>query len=350
MNEYTFPDIKALRDSLLEQANNSKDPASILKDPRYKELFSSIASRPDDERAEFGRQMNALRQELVKAVESSTDQEQAEPIDVTSPMAVNSTKSDYSLMTASSGSIHPVNSELDYILDIFSRMGFEAVESKEIDDDFHMFGSLNFPEDHPARDDFDTLQLKQTDPDNRPLVAAAHTSTMQTRVISENLDKLAAGHNLSYVIPGRVFRNEDLDARHEQTFNQIEGVYVGRDVTVSQLMSTLHAFINSYFNTSVEIKVQPFYFPFTEPSFEFAAACPYCNKTGCSVCSNSGWIELLGCGLIHPNVLSLAGADPEVYSGFAWGIGFMRLTMIKYQIEDIRHLLSGKLEFLRQFQ
>jgi phenylalanyl-tRNA synthetase alpha chain len=212
-----------------------------------------------------------------------------------------------------------------------------------------MFGSLNFPEGHPARDDFDTLVTKQLDKDGRPFVAPAHTSTMQIRVLKEDKDLLAKGQPIAYVIPGRVFRNDDIDARHEHTFYQLEGVYVSQGVTVANLMSTLRSFMSEYFDKEVELKTQPFYFPFTEPSFEFAISCPFCNKAGCSVCSHSGWIELLGCGMIHPNVLSEADIDSNKYTGFAWGIGFMRLAMIKHGIEDIRHFQSGKLDFLRQF-
>jgi phenylalanyl-tRNA synthetase alpha chain len=151
------------------------------------------------------------------------------------------------------------------------------------------------------------------------------------------------------VIPGRVFRNEDLDARHEHTFYQLEGVYVGKGTHAGNLIATLKTFLQEYYAKELEVKTQPFYFPFTEPSFEFALSCPFCDKKGCNVCSQSGWIELLGCGMIHPNVLRHAGIDPEVYTGFAWGGGIERLVMMKYGIEDVRHFESGKLDFLRQF-
>jgi phenylalanyl-tRNA synthetase alpha chain len=235
------------------------------------------------------------------------------------------------------------------VLDIFYRMGFEAVESREIDDDYHMFETLNFPEDHPARDDYDTFMTEQTDKNGKPLIAPAHTSTMQNRVMAARKDKLEKGEPIAVVIPGRVFRNEDLDARHEHTFYQLEGVYVGKDVHAGMLIATLKTFLQEYYGKELEVKTQPFYFPFTEPSFEFALSCPFCDKKGCSVCSQSGWIELLGCGMIHPNVLRQAGIDPEVYTGFAWGGGIERLVMMKYGIEDVRHFESGKLDFLRQF-
>jgi phenylalanyl-tRNA synthetase alpha chain len=151
------------------------------------------------------------------------------------------------------------------------------------------------------------------------------------------------------VIPGRVFRNEDLDARHEHTFYQLEGVYVDEGINAGHLIATLKTFLEEYFGQDLEVKTQPFYFPFTEPSFEFTISCPFCQKKGCNVCSYTGWIELLGCGMIHPNVLKQGGIDPAKYTGFAWGMGIDRLVMMKYGIEDVRHFESANLKFLRQF-
>jgi phenylalanyl-tRNA synthetase alpha chain len=189
----------------------------------------------------------------------------------------------------------------------------------------------------------------QTDTNGKQFIAPAHTSTMQNRVLKKYKDNLALGKPIAVVIPGRVFRNEDLDARHEHTFYQLEGVYVGKGVHAGNLIATLKTFLQEYYQQELEVKTQPYYFPFTEPSFEFALSCPFCKKAGCNICSQSGWIELLGCGLIHPNVLKEAGIDPNEYTGFAWGGGIDRLVMMKNDIEDIRHFESGKLEFLRQF-
>ena len=216
-------------------------------------------------------------------------------------------------------------------------MGFTTVESRELDDDYHMFGSLNFPKDHPARDEYDTFV---TDED---LVAPAHTSIMQNRVFK------SMGIPIRAVIPGRVFRNEDLDARHEHTFYQLEGVYVDKGIHAGHLVATVRAWLSSYYEREIKIKIQPFYFPFTEPSFEFAASCIFCEGRGCNVCSHTGWIELGGCGMIHPNVLREGSIDPNKYTGFAWGFGIDRLVMLKYNIEDVRHFHSGNLKFLRQF-
>ena len=182
-----------------------------------------------------------------------------------------------------------------------------------------------------------------------PLIAPAHTSTMQNRVMRKYHDNLENNQPIAVIVPDRTFRNEDLDARHEHTFYQVEGVYVAKGVHAGMLIATLQAFLEEYYGRQLEVRVNPFYFPFTEPSFEFALSCPFCDKQGCNICSQSGWIELLGCGMIHPNVLKEADIDPTIYTGFAFGCGIDRLVMMKYQIEDIRHLESGKLDFLRQF-
>ncbi len=233
--------------------------------------------------------------------------------------------------------------------DILQRMGFRIYESREIDDQYHMFDTLNFPKGHPARDDYDTFMTKETDADGENFVAPAHTSTMQNRILRELKSELEAGNPIAATSIDRVFRNEDLDARHEHTFYQHEGIYVGEGVHAGMLVATLQTFLEAYFGKAIDVRVNPFYFPFTEPSFEFSLTCPFCDKEGCSVCSYAGWIELLGCGMIHPNVLRAADIDPTKYTGFAWGGGVDRLVMMKYGIEDVRHFESAKLDFLEQF-
>ncbi len=321
------------------------DKSSILRATELRALYAEIPTLPEEKRADFGKEINVLKDYLQKLVDQAQDeQEAAEPIDVTAPFDRNIPKAERPrLLSSKFGSKHPLMSELERVLAIFYRMGFTAVESRQLDDDYHMFETLNFPEGHPARDDYDTFMTSEG------LVAPAHTSTMQNRVLSTYKANLEKGEAISVVIPGRVFRNEDLDARHEHTFYQLEGVYVDEGVTVGNLIATLKTFLETYFSQQLEVKTQPYYFPFTEPSFEFAISCPFCKKQGCSVCSQSGWIELLGCGLIHPNVLKMAGIDPEKYTGFAWGMGIDRMVMMKQNIEDVRHFESGKLEFLRQF-
>lgn len=324
---------------------------TVLRSPELRSLFDELKTKPEAERAAFGQEINALRQEITKLLDQKQDQEQAlEPIDITAPFDVNVPRDQRpGLLPTEQGSRHPLMIELSTVLDIFYRMGFTAVESREIDDDFHMFGSLNFPADHPARDDYDTFMTTQTDKDGKQFIAPAHTSTMQHRVLQNHKANLEKGKPIAAVIPGRVFRNEDLDARHEHTFYQLEGIYVDKAINAGHLIATLKTFLQEYYGKELEVKTNPFYFPFTEPSFEFMLSCPFCDKKGCQVCSYSGWIELLGCGMIHPNVLHEAGIDTNIYTGFAWGGGIDRLVMMKYGIEDVRHFHSARLDFLRQF-
>lgn len=339
--EYKNPEVKKAAQQLKAKLEKLEDKRAILRAPELGALYERIKTLPVGKaRAEFGREVNALRAELesliLKSVTSSLSP--VTLIDVTAPFDVNVKIEDRpKLLAANNGSRHPLMTELHKILDIFVRMGFTAVESRELDDDYHMFTSLNFPKDHPARDEYDTFVTDEG------LIAPAHTSVMQNRVFK------AMKPPIRVVIPGRVFRNEDLDARHEHTFYQLEGVYVDKSINAGHLIATLKIFFQEYFQKDVEVKTQPFYFPFTEPSFEFAASCPFCDKKGCAICSYSGWIELLGCGLIHPNVLREGGIDPAKYTGFAWGGGIERLVMIKYGIEDIRHFHYANLKFLRQF-
>lgn len=318
---------------------------SVLRARELRELYALIPKLPEAQRASFGQKINELKNELEQLSSALlTPHSALPPIDVTAPFDVNTKPAERpSLLPSEQGSIHPLMQELDVVLDIFVRMGFMAVESRQIDDDWHMFSSLNFPEGHPARDDYDTFMTTDG------LIAPAHTSTMQNRVLKKYKSRLKVGEDIRVVIPGRVFRNEDVDARHEHTFYQLEGVVVGRHIHAGHLIATLKTFLEEYYKQKLEVKIQPYYFPFTEPSFEFALSCPFCKKKGCNICSQTGWIELLGCGMIHPNVLKMAGIDEKFYTGFAWGGGIDRLVMMKHNIEDIRHFHAGRLEFLRQF-
>jgi phenylalanyl-tRNA synthetase alpha chain len=348
---YQNPDIARVAEQLRERFSGLERKSDILKATELRALYGVLAQLDPQQRGAFGRELNGLKTELQQLVDTHAEVAEAlPPIDVTAPFDINVPANQRPrLLPTETGSKHPLMVELETVLDIFYRMGFTAIESREIDDDYHMFGALNFPEGHPARDDYDTFMTTQTDQNGKPLIAPAHTSTMQNRVLRKYAANLAQGEPIAALIPGRVFRNEDLDARHEHTFYQLEGVYVGKGVHAGNLIATLKTFLEAYYGRTLEVKTQPFYFPFTEPSFEFALSCPFCDKKGCNVCSYSGWIELLGCGMIHPNVLREAGIDPETYTGFAWGCGLDRLVLMKYNIEDIRHFESGKLDFLRQF-
>ena len=342
--------IAALRDELLARYETLETKSDILKASELKELFAGIKTVDPSERAAYGQAVNALSQELKDKVAAENDKEESlPPLDVTAPFDVNGKLP--SLLPSEGGSTHPISTEIQNIVDIFYRMGFSYFSSREIDDQYHMFETLNFPKGHPARDDYDTFMTEEVDKDGDPLIAPAHTSTMQNRILTELKPSLEKGEAIAGVSIDRVFRNEDLDARHEHTFYQCEGVYVAKGVHAGMLVATLKEFLESYYEKELEVQINPYYFPFTEPSFEFSLSCPFCEgkDDSCRVCSGEGWIELLGCGMIHPNVLKAAGIDPEVYTGFAWGVGIDRLVMMKYGIEDVRHFGSAKLDFLRQF-
>ncbi|RKV96366.1 MAG: phenylalanine--tRNA ligase subunit alpha [Candidatus Saccharimonas sp.] len=345
-------DIETIAKTLTDRALASNAPREVLRAPELKALYEHIKTLPSDERGSFGKRVNELKQALelaVSARQAELEKVDLPPIDVTAPMDVNTDIPP--LLPSDQGTIHPLSAEIERISGIFNRMGYCVEESREIDDQFHMFESLNFPKGHPARDDYDTFMTEQTDVNGDRLIAPAHTSTMQNRVLQKYRAQLEQGEAIAAVVPDRVFRNEDLDARHEHTFYQVEGVYVGKGVAVGNLIATLQAFLQEYYGKKLDVRVNPFYFPFTEPSFEFALSCPFCEgkDPSCKVCSGEGWIELLGCGMIHPNVLRAANINPDEYTGFAFGCGIDRLVMMRYGIEDVRHFESGKLDFLRQF-
>lgn len=332
-------DIEGVKQTLLERVASSESPRDVLKASEIKELYGAIATLPPEERGSFGKQVNELKNAIEAAIEARVDAlESAEvlPLDVTAPWELNGTKPE--LLPTEQGTQHPLTKELDEVVDIFTRMGFDAIESRQIDDDYHMFGTLNFPKDHPARDGYDTFRTEEG------FIPPAHTSTMQHRILKDGKAKLEAGGHIAAISYGRVFRNEDVDATHEHTFYQCEGVFVSKTATLGDMLGTLRSFFETYYGQQLRIKTQPAYFPFVEPGLEFAIEKP------ASIGGKPGeWLEMLGCGMIHPNVLKEAGIDPTKYRGFAWGGGVERLVMLKYGIEDLRHFESAKLAFLRKF-
>lgn len=330
-----FPKVDAIGQDLKTRLAKVNDPNSVLKAPELKKLLAAIKDQPPAKRAAYGAAVNHLKQELAQLLAARQDRSaELPPIDITAPFDVNVEAAQQpELLTADLGSLHPVTSELNRIKDIFVSMGFSIADSRLIDDDYHMFGSLNFAKDHPARDDYDTFMTPEG------LILPAHTSTMQNRVMRAGQPPIAV------VIPGRVFRNEDLDATHEHTFHQVEGVYVDKGVALADMLGTIQAFLEAYFEESLEYKTQPFYFPFVEPGLEYLIKMPNSfRREGAS----EQWLEIMGCGLIHPNVLKEAGLDPAKYSGFAWGMGIERLIMLKNGIEDVRYFMSGRLDFLKR--
>jgi len=344
--EYSIKEIEELLKTI-EGDKNELDYESFKKkyigaNGALTQYLKKITDIPNDQKALYGKEINGIKKEILNILEEKKKLENtyysSKKIDPTAPFDVNSNKDELQKFFTLKGSKHPLTKEVEILIDIFSSMGFNVLESRQIDDDYHMFQSLNFPKGHPARDMYDTFWTENG------LVLPAHTSTMQNRAL-----KSFGPPPIAVVLPGRCFRNEATDASHEHTFHQIEGVYVDKNISLGNMIATIKTYLEEYLNTELEVRIQPAYFPFTEPDCEFVIGCPFCNKVGCSTCGHSGWIEIMGCGMIHPNVLKEADIDPDIYTGFAWGFGVDRLTMIKLGINDIRYLRSGNLNFLRQF-
>lgn len=311
---------------------------------RINQLLKKIPQLDPAERAATGKLINRLKDELSekhnqkKAVlEKAVDKPHDE---IASPDFVELTAPG---ITPPLGHLHPISQVREEAERIFNRMGFKVYEAREIDDDYHVFESLNMPPHHPARDIWDTIWTENG------LVCTTHTSSMQNRILQQEKPPFRA------IIYGRCFRFETLDATHEHTFYQIEGLCVDEDIVLTDLIGTLKEFLNEFYQRDVKLKIQPSFFPFVEPGLEFLIDCAICQGKGetkgvsCSTCKGAGWIELVPAGMIHPNVLKEAGLDPEKYQGFAWGLGLDRLVMIKHGIEDIRHFHRGDLRFLEQF-
>jgi phenylalanyl-tRNA synthetase alpha chain len=238
------------------------------------------------------------------------------------------------------GTRHPISITKNKIIDIFSRLGFSVAEGPEIEDDFHNFTALNLPENHPARDMQDTFYINK----NPDWLLRTHTSSVQIREMQKgNLP-------LRIICPGRVFRNETISARAHCFFNQVEGLYIAENVSFADLKQTLYYFVTEMFGADVKVRFRPSYFPFTEPSAEMDISCLLCNGKGCNVCKKTGWVEILGCGMVHPKVLDNCGIDSSKYTGFAFGMGIERITMLNYQIKDLRLFSENDVRFLQQFE
>ena len=301
--------------------------------------YSKMKDIPAEERGDFGRKLNEKKQKImaeIAAAEEAALEQDVQSLDITAPCAVNGQLPKF--LTADEGSQHPLMTELDRVISIYQSMGFDVVESQQLDDEYHMFDSLNFAKAHPARDNFDTFRTEEG------YIPPAHTSTMQNRILRAYKHKLAEGEAIAVAVPGRVYRNEDLDATHEHTFYQCEGVYVSKTCSLGNMLGILREFFEKYYGQKLNIRTQPGFFPFTEPSLEFMIEKPEAlsGKKG-------EFLEMLGCGMIHPNVLKEAGIDPEEYHGFAWGGGIARLVMLKRNLSDVRYFESAKLDFLKEF-
>jgi phenylalanyl-tRNA synthetase alpha chain len=296
-------------------------------------ILRSVKNIPAKNRAEVGKLANSIHQEISKELEQKkqlyeidTQIEKENDIDVTIPGK-----------TAGTGTLN-IDTQMRWeIEEVFEKMGFEVFEANELDDDYHNFTSLNIPEGHPARDIWDTFWTEDG------FIPITHTSSMQNRILKSRELPIRA------VVIGKCFRNERTDARHEHTLYQCEGIYVDKGISLSDMLGTLKFFFSEIFDMDVDVLVSPDYFPFVEPGNGMALSCFLCERKGCRVCKGTGWLEILGCGMIHPNVLREGGVDPDVYSGFAWGFGIDRLAMLKYGIDDVRHFHSGDLRFIKQF-
>jgi len=299
------------------------------------QLSKDMGKLPPEERAQRGKFINAAKQALEEAWErrkSEFDRAtlakrlDAEWLDLTIPAS-----------GVKPGSLHPITQIQWEIEDLFRSLGFSVLDGPEVETEYHNFDALNIPADHPARDMQDTFWL------DAGRLLRTHTSPVQVR----GMERL--GPPLRMIAPGRVFRNESVDASHEHTFYQLEGMMVDRDVSVAHLLYFMKTLLSAIFHRDVTVRLRPGYFPFVEPGFELDIQCLICGGSGCPVCKQGGWVELLPCGLVHPNVLGMSGIDPEQYGGFAFGLGLTRLVMMRYGIDDIRQLQGGDLRFLEQF-
>lgn len=283
----------------------------------------------------FGQQINELKTYIEEIIKTKKIKIEEEAVLHT---IQNAERFDYSVpVDNEAGTLHPVTIVQKEIEDIFKTMGFIIEDGNEIENEFNNFVALNIPEDHPARDMQDTYYLENGQ------VLKTHTSASQNRIMKKY------GAPLKVLFPGRCFRNENMDASHENTFFQMEGMMIGEDISISNLIYFMKVLLSEVFQRDIKVRLRPGFFPFVEPGFELDINCLICGGTGCSTCKNSGWLELLPCGMIHPKVLEMGGIDTEKYTGFAFGLGLTRLTMMKYGIKDIRILNSGNLKSLKQF-
>ena len=300
---------------------------------------SALGSLPPDQRREAGRALNQARSRIEEAVAARTAElEAAERAE-----RLEGERLDLTEITPSRrrGHLHLVTSARDRLEDVFVGMGYTVAEGPEAETDWYNFEALNFPAGHPAREMYDTLYLELGEPESTLL--RTHTSPVQIRVME------ATEPPIYSVMPGRCYRQDTADASHLPNFHQIEGLVVDRDITFGDLAGTLDAFTEAYFGSGFRSRLRPSYFPFTEPSAEFDITCVFCKGEGCRTCSRTGWLELGGCGMVHPNVFRAVGYDPEAWSGFAFGFGIDRLVMMRHGIDDIRELVSNDVRFLRQF-
>jgi phenylalanyl-tRNA synthetase alpha chain len=332
--------IKAIKEEVLGVEINNSDELENFR-IKYlgskgliKKLFGELKSVPNEDKREVGQLLNGLRgsiQERFDVAKTSLENSEtaANTIDVTRPGD-----------PLNIGARHPLSLVRSEIIEIFSKIGFNVSQGPEIEDDWHNFSALNFPPEHPARDMQDTFFIEKGEEE---LALRTHTSSVQVRVMENEKPPIRT------ISPGRVYRNEAISARAHCFFHQVEGLYIDEDVSFADLKQALLYFAQEMFGEKAEIRLRPSYFPFTEPSAEVDVSCTICNSKGCNVCKYTGWLEILGCGMVDPNVLEASNIDPEKYSGYAFGMGVERIAQLKYKVNDLRLYSENDVRFLKQF-
>jgi phenylalanyl-tRNA synthetase alpha chain len=339
--ENLLTQIKNLKEQITNFSSDEKNPAEIFRiqfigsNGSVKALMSEMKNVPPENKKEMGKALNDLKifaenkYEELKSAAEETATSIEDKIDLTLPG--NSLKT---------GSLHPISIVRNKMVSIFQRLGFAVAEGPEIEDDWHNFTALNLPQNHPARDMQDTFYVSQ----NPDWMLRTHTSSVQVREMEKGVLPIRI------ICPGRVYRNETISARAHCFFHQVEGLYISDNVSFADLKQTLYFFVQEMFGKEIKVRFRPSYFPFTEPSAEMDISCLICGGEGCNVCKHTGWVEILGCGMVHPNVLENCKIDSNKYSGFAFGMGIERITMLKYQIKDLRIFSENDLRFLKQFE
>jgi phenylalanyl-tRNA synthetase alpha chain len=312
----------------------------ISKKGEISELFEELKKVSSDQKKNVGKVLNQLKQTAESKLAELTEKLESAPvpteeIDLTLPPIPNEI-----------GNLHPLNLTRYRIIEIFERLGFNVADGPEIEDDWHNFSALNFPENHPAREMQDTffIEKKNASGEGQDILLRTHTSNVQIRMMEKQRPPLRA------IMPGRVYRNEAISARAHCFFHQVEGLYIDKNVGFADLKQTIYHFAKEMYGNDIKIRFRPSFFPFTEPSAEVDVSCLICKGKGCNVCKYSGWVEIAGSGMVHPNVLRSCNIDPEEFTGFAFGMGIERVTMLRYQINDLRLFSENDIRFLRQFQ
>jgi phenylalanyl-tRNA synthetase alpha chain len=338
MNQEIQERLKAIQNTALAEISSAKDEHSLFqlksrylgKKSEISDVLKSIAALSVDEKRTIGGEANRIKAELEKTIEERVDS----LLSSNSGAAMNIGFPSHKPLT---GHLHPLTLTMRELKSVFVKMGFGIEEGPEVETDYYNFEALNTPPHHPARDMQDTFYLSPE------ILLRTHTSPVQVRVMQSQKPPIRA------IMPGRVYRNEEVSARSYCLFHQIEGLYIDKGVSFADLKGTLDSFVKGYFGSDVKTKFRPSFFPFTEPSAEVDVQCFLCNAKGCPICKHTGWLEILGCGMVHPNVLRNGGIDPEDYSGFAFGMGVERIALLKYGIDDIRLFFENDLRVVSQF-